>query len=127
MRTLVTGVTGFAGGYLAEALLARRETDLYGLSRRGEWPAEWQHLVGRVALTACDLTESTAVEKVLRQVRPQRIYHLAGYPHVGQSFREPDAAWAGNLNATRALYEAVDRWGGKPRILFIGSGLVYGP
>jgi GDP-4-dehydro-6-deoxy-D-mannose reductase len=127
MRTLVTGVTGFAGGYLAEALLARGEADLYGLSRRGEWPAEWRHLAGRVTLSACDLTESAAVERVLRQVRPQRIYHLAGYPHVGQSFHEPDAAWSGNLSATRALYEAVDRWGGRPRILFIGSGLVYGP
>jgi GDP-4-dehydro-6-deoxy-D-mannose reductase len=127
MRTLVTGVTGFAGGYLAEALLARGETDLHGLSRRGEWPVGWRHLAGRVALTACDLSEGSAVEQVLRRVQPRRIYHLAGYPHVGQSFREPDAAWAGNLHATRALYEAVDRWGGKPRILFIGSGLVYGP
>jgi GDP-4-dehydro-6-deoxy-D-mannose reductase len=127
MRTLVTGVTGFAGGYLAEALLAREETAVHGLSRRGEWPVGWRHLVGRVALTACDLTDSAAVEGVLRRVQPKRIFHLAGYPHVGQSFREPDAAWAGNLGATRALYEAVARWGGQPRILFIGSGLVYGP
>src|SRR5262249_29268069 len=126
-RTLVPGVTGFAGGYLAEALLARGETDLHGLSRRGEWPAEWRHLTGRVALAACDLTEATAVGQVLRRVQPPRSYHPARYPHVGQSFREPDAAWAGNLNATRALYEAVHRWGGQPRILFIGSGLVYGP
>jgi GDP-4-dehydro-6-deoxy-D-mannose reductase len=127
MRILVTGVTGFAGGYLAEALLARGETDLHGLSRRGEWPTEWRHLAGRVRLLACDLTDRAAVETVLRQVQPQRIYHLAGYPHVGQSFREPEAAWAGNLGATRTLYDAVARWGGQPRILFIGSGLVYGP
>ncbi|HEY7330336.1 MAG TPA: GDP-mannose 4,6-dehydratase, partial [Gemmataceae bacterium] len=53
-------------------------------------------------------------------------YHLAGYPHVGRSFKEPDAAWLGNLTATRSLYEAVIRCGGRPRILFVGSGLVYG-
>jgi GDP-4-dehydro-6-deoxy-D-mannose reductase len=40
---------------------------------------------------------------------------------------EPDATWDGNLTATRSLYEAVLRWGGRPRILFVGSGLVYGP
>jgi GDP-4-dehydro-6-deoxy-D-mannose reductase len=51
---------------------------------------------------------------------------LAGYAQVGQSFREPEAAWDGNLTATRRLYEAVARWGGRPRILFAGSGLVYG-
>jgi GDP-4-dehydro-6-deoxy-D-mannose reductase len=59
-------------------------------------------------------------------VRPARIYHAAGYAQVGQSFHEPDAAWDGNLTATRRLYEAVVRWGGQPRILFVGSGLVYG-
>ena len=36
---------------------------------------------------------------------------------------EPEAAWDGNLTATRRLYEAVARWGGRPRILSIGSGL----
>jgi GDP-4-dehydro-6-deoxy-D-mannose reductase len=127
MRTLVTGVTGFAGGYLAEALLARGETDLHGVSRRGDWPVKWRHLGERVRLTACDLTDGRMVEGVLRRLQPQRIYHLAGYPHVGQSFAEPDAAWAGNLTATRTLYEAVASWGGSPRILFVGSGLVYGP
>jgi GDP-4-dehydro-6-deoxy-D-mannose reductase len=59
-------------------------------------------------------------------VQPEQIYHLAGYPHVGRSFQEPEAAWEGNLTATRSLYEAVIRWGGRPRILFVGSGLVYG-
>ena len=55
-----------------------------------------------------------------------RVYHLAGYAQTARSFEELDAAWAGNLGTTRALYEAVRRWGGRPRILFVGSGLVYG-
>ncbi len=126
MRTLVTGVTGFAGGHLAEALLVRGETELFGLSRSGEWPAEWRHLMERATVFRCDLTNGGMVEDVLRRVEPCRIYHLAGYPHVGQSFQDPDAAWTGNLHATRTLYEAVGRWGGKPRILFTGSGLIYG-
>jgi GDP-4-dehydro-6-deoxy-D-mannose reductase len=125
MRNLVTGVTGFAGGHLAEALLARGET-VFGLSRRGDWPREWRHLTGRVELHPCDMGERTALEEMLRKVQPERIYHLAGYASTGRSFQEPDAAWAGNLNATRGLYEAVIRWGGTPRILYVGSGLIYG-
>ena len=62
----------------------------------------------------------------MRDIQPQQIYHLAGYAQVGRSFDEPDAAWTGNLAATRSLYEAVARWGSRPRILFVGSGLVYG-
>jgi GDP-4-dehydro-6-deoxy-D-mannose reductase len=126
MRILVTGITGFAGGHLAEALLGRGGAEVHGLSRSGRWPAEWRHLEGRGALRACDLGDRGAVQAVLEQVRPQEIYHLAGYPHVGRSLREPDATWEGNLGATRNLYEAVARWGGRPRILYVGSGLVYG-
>jgi GDP-4-dehydro-6-deoxy-D-mannose reductase len=126
MRVLITGVTGFAGGHLAAALLARAEGELFGLSRRGAWPAEWQHLAGRVVLHSCDLCDVEAIVAVLRDTQPERIFHLAGYAHVGQSVREPDAAWSGNLTATRTLYDAVIRWGSRPRILFVGSGQIYG-
>ena len=124
-RTLVTGVTGFAGCYLAEALLAHGEA-VFGLSRRGVWPHAWRALANRIELFSCDLCDGRAVESVLRRVKPTRIYHLAGYAQVGASFREPEAAWSGNLTATRTLCEAVIRTELRPRILFVGSGLVYG-
>jgi GDP-4-dehydro-6-deoxy-D-mannose reductase len=125
MRILVTGVTGFAGGFLAEDLLAQG-AQVAGVSRAGRWPRACAHLAGKVDLHACDLGTGPAIEAVLRQVQPEQIYHLAGYAHVGRSFEQADAAWAGNLQATRNLYEAVRNWGGQPRILFVGSGLVYG-
>jgi GDP-4-dehydro-6-deoxy-D-mannose reductase len=126
MRILLTGATGFAGSYLAEALLSKPGVRLVGVSRRGDWPPEQQHLAGRVALRSLDLGDAAALEALLREVEPEQIFHVAGYAHVGRSFQEADAAWAGNLTATRNLYEGVARWGGKPRILFVGSGLVYG-
>ncbi len=122
---LVTGATGFAGGHVVEALVTRGET-VVGTSRHSAWPALWAHLSGKASLRACDLCDPRAVEALLQDVGPARVYHLAGYAAVGASFREPEAAWDGNLTATRRLYEAVVRWGGRPRILFVGSGLVYG-
>jgi GDP-4-dehydro-6-deoxy-D-mannose reductase len=126
MRILVTGITGFVGGHLAEALLAQGRVELFGISRRGEWPAEWQHLAGRVKLRACDLGSLTAIEALLREVQAERIFHLAGYAHVGRSNQEWAAAWAGNLTATLNLYQAICQWGRRPRILYAGSGHVYG-
>jgi GDP-4-dehydro-6-deoxy-D-mannose reductase len=123
---LVTGVTGFAGGHLAEALLARGEVEVHGLSRRGQWPGEWRRLADRVQLCACDLCDRACLERVLREVRPAQIYHLAGYPHVSRSLQEPELAWTGNLTATRTLYESVAACGLEPRILYVGSGQVYG-
>src|SRR5579883_2746123 len=126
MRILVTGVTGFAGSHLAEALLAQGGHRVIGVARQGTWPEACCHLAAQVELYACDLCAGEALEQILRAVQPERIYHLAGYPHAGRSFQEADAAWQGNLTATRSLYDAVVRWGGRPRILFVGRGLVYG-
>lgn len=126
MRILVTGITGFAGGHLAEALHAQGQVELVGLSRRAEWPAEWRHLMDRVVLRSCDLADRSSIQAHLREVQPERIYHLAGYAHVGRSFQEVDAAWSGNLAATRNLYESVEAWGGQPRILYVSSGQIYG-
>jgi GDP-4-dehydro-6-deoxy-D-mannose reductase len=125
MRMLVTGATGFAGGHLTEALLARGDA-VVGVARSGSWPAALAHLVRRADLRACDLCNGPAVEALLRDVHPDGIFHLGGYARTGRSFADADAAWDGNLTATRRLYEAVARWGGRPRILFVGSGLVYG-
>jgi GDP-4-dehydro-6-deoxy-D-mannose reductase len=126
MRILITGVTGFAGGFLADALLKQAEVRLTGVGRESQWPLATQHLAGRVELHGLDLCNSAKIESLLRQFQPEQIYHLAGYAHVGRSFQEPHAAWAGNLNATLALYDAVHRWGGRPRILYVSSGQIYG-
>jgi GDP-4-dehydro-6-deoxy-D-mannose reductase len=126
MRVLITGITGFAGGHLAEALLAGGDADLFGTSRRGEWPEEWSHLAGRVRLRPCDLCDGPRLRELIADVQPDCIYHLAGYANAGRSFQEADAAWAGNLTATLSLYDAVHRWGGRARILSVGSGLIYG-
>jgi GDP-4-dehydro-6-deoxy-D-mannose reductase len=126
MRILVTGVTGFAGGHLAEALLSRGNDPIVGVCRKAVWPSAWDHLSQQVELRECDLCDGSALETILREVQPEQIYHLAGYADVGKSFQESDAAWNGNLTATRSLYDAVARWDGKPRVLFVGSGLVYG-
>jgi GDP-4-dehydro-6-deoxy-D-mannose reductase len=124
MRILITGVTGFAGGHLAESLADSAE--LHGTNRTGVWPGELRHLDTIVKLHPCQLTQPHAVEAMLRRVQPDQIYHLAGYALVAESFRDVDRAWADNLAATRTLYRAIERWGGQPKILFVSSGLVYG-
>src|ERR1700680_2313461 len=117
MQVLITGATGFVGGHLAEALAARGGVTLHGLSCVGRWPTELQHLAPVVELHPVDLAERPSIERLLADVRPDWIVHLAGYAHAGRSFQEPDLSWAANLDATRNLYEAVIRCGGTPRIL----------
>ena len=126
MRVLITGVTGFVGGHLAEALRADGGHQVFGVSRRAAWAPEWRHLAGDVALRAADLHDGREVERVVRDARPDWVFHLAGYANTGKSFAEPDRCWADNLDATRSLYAAVHRSNLRPRVLFASTGLVYG-
>jgi GDP-4-dehydro-6-deoxy-D-mannose reductase len=126
MRILITGITGFVGGHLARLLLRHGAEEVIGFARDQEWSRESEDVAERVALYPIDLTDRSACQALLRSIQPAQIYHLAGYADTGSSFREPEAAWEGNLTATRGLYEAVLGWGGRPRILYIGSGSVYG-
>lgn len=126
MRILITGVTGFVGGHLVQALADNGADELHGFSRSTTWPVACDTSV-KVTLHAVDLTGPTsAIAEALAAIRPQQIYHLAGYAKTGESFREPEAAWQGNLTATRHLYDAVVQCQLRPRILFVGSGLIYG-
>jgi GDP-4-dehydro-6-deoxy-D-mannose reductase len=126
MRTLITGVTGFVGGHLVESLRGEPGQQLFGLARTTDWPAAWSHLAGTLPVHAADLLDGAAVERVVREVRPDRVFHLAGYANTGKSFREPDECWAVNLTGTRTLYDAILRTDIRPRVLFASTGLVYG-
>lgn len=122
MRVLITGVSGFVGRHLAEALNGRGVETVHGASRE---PTQ-VHLQPGVQLHAYDPLHPTKTLHLLHSVEPQWIFHLAGYANNGMSFREPDKAWQGNLDATRVLLDACARWGGRPRVLLASTGLVYG-
>jgi len=126
MRLLITGITGFVGGHLTEALQTEGGHTVAGVSRQAAWGPTWTHLDGAAALHAADLLDGAAVERLLSDFRPDWVFHLAGYANPGKSFREPDQCWTDNLTATRSLYDAVARSEVRPRILFVSTGLVYG-
>lgn len=126
MRIMITGITGFVGGHLTEALTAEGGHEIVGLSRQARWAGPWAHLAGSVTLFAAELLDIPAVERIVRDARPDWVFHLAGYANTGKSFREPDACWSDNLAGTRAFYDAVVRSGVRPRVLFVSTGLVYG-
>lgn len=117
MRCLITGATGFVGRHLAAALLPAGH-EVHGLARR---PADLA-----IPLHVADLADAAATEAAIRAVRPEWVFHLAGYASPGASFKDPPAAWAGNLAASQGLYTAIHQSGLQPRVLHVSSGMVYG-
>jgi GDP-4-dehydro-6-deoxy-D-mannose reductase len=126
MRILITGITGFVGVHLARHLLVTKAGEVFGLARDRGWTGAADDVALRLSVEAVNLLDTHAVCAVLNDAQPQQIYHLAGYADAGGSFADPHGAWEGNLAATQSLYEAILDWGGKPRVLFVSSGAIYG-
>jgi GDP-4-dehydro-6-deoxy-D-mannose reductase len=131
MRALVTGISGFVGGHLAEHLAA--EGDLVvGQSASGKWPTDLAHLNRIARIERCDLTaidESDLADLIARK-QPEAIYHLAAQSNPRASLDDPRGTWALNLGGALNLLEAVKRAGSKmekpPRVILVGSGVSYG-
>jgi GDP-4-dehydro-6-deoxy-D-mannose reductase len=127
MRALVTGVSGFVGGHLAEHLIAAGDL-VVGLSSSGRWPKHLSHLGQHVRLERCDLADVDEAELAgqIARKQPDVIFHLAAQANPQASIDDPRGTWALNLSATLNLLEAVKASGRKPRLLLISSGVCYG-
>ena len=115
-RTLITGITGQDGSYLAEALLRDgeevhglvRQASLVQRSRLDAIPAcAAARGEGRLKLHYADLTDSSSLQWLVRQVKPDAVYHLAGQSHVKVSFDLPEYTAETTGLGTLRLLEAV--------------------
>ncbi|HEX8511412.1 MAG TPA: GDP-mannose 4,6-dehydratase [Propionibacteriaceae bacterium] len=112
---LITGITGQDGSYLAELLLSKGY-EVHGIIRRSSsfnterLDALYQdpHDPGReLFLHYGDLTDSSALVNLLRDVCPDEVYNLGAQSHVMVSFETPE--YTGNVTGlgTIRLLEAV--------------------
>src|SRR5262249_54336286 len=102
MRSLITGVDGFIGSWLAEGLVTAGD-EVHGLSRADEEPA-----TGIVRHRA-DIGDAAGVGEVVRAAAPDRVFHLAAQSNVALSFADPHATIASNVHGSLHVLEAVRR------------------
>lgn len=120
MRALITGVGGFVGRHLLTHLQEQGD-DVFGLGRASD--------VDRVEaerVFTTDLCDRPEVERVMREVRPEGVYHLAAQSSPAESISDPWATLGNNLLAQISLFEALLGAGLKPRVLVVGSSDEYG-
>jgi len=122
-RLLVTGAGGFVGSHLIE-LLEPDHQNITGWLRPGTTP-----LVrgARVTWRDIEMHDREAVAHAIAESAPDHIYHLAGVPHVGESWEHTHETFAGNVLATHHLLDAVRRAALRPRILITSTAFVYAP
>ncbi len=97
-RALITGITGQDGSYLAEFLLdkgyevhgIKRRTSLFNTDRIDHLYQDPHEKGRRLILHYGDMTDTSALTRIVQQVQPDEIYNLAAQSHVAVSFEEPE-------------------------------------
>jgi GDP-4-dehydro-6-deoxy-D-mannose reductase len=120
---LVTGAAGFVGSHLLE-LLAQDNVEITAWQRPGTQPLLD---VGSVHWQIVELQNRDEVYSAIAALKPSQVYHLAGVPHVGDSWGHTRETFAGNVLGTHHLFEALRRHSLAPRVLITSSATVYTP
>ena len=126
MRVLITGFTGFVGSHLADYLVSRGDTEVFGIHRWRSRMENVEHLGDRVRRVECDVRDAAAVRRVLRDVRPDRIFHLAAQSYVPTSWLTPGETLGGNVLGQVNLFEAIRDLDLTPQVHIAGSSEEYG-
>ena len=134
MKSLITGITGQDGSYLAEALLARGD-EVHGIVRRTSSleRSRLSHLYGdptlyntRLFLHYADLEDITTLRRIVTKVQPREFYHLAGQSHVGLSFEIPETTCELTAMSTLRILEMLRDTGPGCRFLHASSSEIFG-
>ena len=133
-KALITGITGQDGSYLAELLLSKGY-EVHGIIRRASTfnTSRLEHLYtdphtrkAALKLHYGDLSDASALARLVDRIQPNEIYNLAAQSHVRVSFDSPE--YATDITATGAvrLLEAIRETGIKPRFYQASSSEMFG-
>jgi GDPmannose 4,6-dehydratase len=111
---LITGITGQDGSYLAELLLAKGY-DVHGIIRRSSSFNTGRidhiyvdpHAKGSLHLHFGDVIDGVGLVNLLREIKPNEVYHLAAQSHVQVSFQMPEYTADVDALGTIRLLEAI--------------------
>jgi dTDP-4-dehydrorhamnose reductase len=115
MKILITGASGFLGGYLAQA--AQGKGELLG--------TYWEHPVAMpgVELQRMDLTNLVAVAQFVRKIKPRIILHSAALANLDTCEVQKDLAWRTNVDAARMMAAVAREL--NSRLIHVSTDMVF--
>lgn len=125
-KALITGVTGQDGSYLAEFLL-EKGYEVHGIKRRASLfnTQRVDHIYQdphvdnlNFKLHYGDLTDSSNLTRIIKEVEPDEIYNLGAQSHVAVSFEAPEYTADVDAMGTLRLLEAIRFLGLEKKIRF---------
>lgn len=123
-KALITGITGFAGSFLAEHLLTKG----YQVSGTYLTDESLKLLPNKdnYTLYKLNLLDDSSTLNLVKQDKPEYIFHLAALTSPKNSFDNPKETFTNNVAAQINLLEALKKTGTSARTLIVSSAEVYG-
>ena len=112
-RALITGISGFVGSHLCDFLIDNTDWDIYGMVRwRSPLVNLQQHAPriekkDRLFLLNGDLNDGSSLRHVVREAKPDYVFHLAAQSFPKTSFNSPIETYQTNFIGTCRLMEAL--------------------
>jgi CDP-glucose 4,6-dehydratase len=125
-RTLVTGLTGFKGIWLARWLeqLGAKVAGL-ALPPEADMLASWPGLCDQYACVFGDIRDPAVVARALADFQPEIVFHLAAQPIVRRSYRDPVETFATNVMGTIHVLEAARHTSSVRGVVVVSSDKCY--
>ena len=124
-RVLVTGHTGFKGSWLC-LWLSELGAEVSGASLPPKTKHNHWNLINLgIDDHRCDIRDSIHVERVIKKVQPQIVFHLAAQPLVRRSYTDPLETWSTNVMGTVNVLEACRHTPSVKAIVAITSDKCY--
>ena len=108
-RVLLTGHTGFKGGWLA-LWLQQMGAEVVGIALAPNTVQnlfELAHVKSGMTSHFCDIRDASKLAQIVRDARPEIVFHLAAQPLVRASYRDPLATYATNVMGTANLLDSL--------------------
>ncbi|HTG44318.1 MAG TPA: GDP-mannose 4,6-dehydratase [Verrucomicrobiae bacterium] len=133
-KALITGITGQDGSYLAELLLEKgyevhgiiRRASTFNTGRLDPIYSDPHQSKTRLFLEYGDLSDASAMARLIAKIQPDEVYNLAAQSHVRVSFDSPEYTADITGTGTIRLLEAIRQVGLKPRFYQASSSEMYG-
>lgn len=128
MKVLVTGATGFVGSHMVDFLIREQpQTDVVGVKRYHLSRTDnCDHFFDQIQWADCNLKEPSSVLRMIAEVEPDIIFHMAAESFVSPSWGHPVEYMNANYGMTVNILEAIRHLKLTTKIHLPGSGEEYG-
>src|SRR5579872_5251112 len=105
-KALITGIAGFAGSHLTRHLL-EKDFDVYGFFHPDHPTQNLDQIKNKINLIACDILNEKKVEREIKKIKPDYVFHLAAFSSPAQSFEQPAETLKNNILCQVNLLESL--------------------